>query len=123
MAGACCGTVTNSEETMKTTEKVIKMVWSKYDKDGNGVLDRDEVFDLLHDSEMKNYPMVAGTGSSTFDNLVAGHAYTILGTQIIYDNGGNVVERLVRMRNPWGKFMYTGPWSGHSDDWTPAYKA
>lgn len=86
-------------------------------------MSNDEVFDLLHDSEMKNYPMVAGTGSSTFDNLVAGHAYTILGTQIIYDNGGNVVERLVRMRNPWGKFMYTGPWSGHSDDWTPAYKA
>ena len=67
--------------------------------------------------------MVAGTGGHTEYNLVSGHAFTILGTQVIYGSDGNVVERLVKMRNPWGKFMYTGPWSGHSGDWTEAYKA
>jgi len=67
--------------------------------------------------------MVAGTGGHTSYNLVSGHAFTILGTQVIHDHSGNVVERLVKMRNPWGKFMYTGPWSGHSGDWTAYYKS
>ena len=85
-------------------------------------LSDDELFDLLTDSQRKNYPMVAGTGGHTEYHLVHGHAFTILGTQIIKLDDGSE-QKLVRMRNPWGKFMYTGPWSGHSGYWKESYKA
>jgi calpain-15 len=85
-------------------------------------MSNDDLYDLLTDSQKENFPMVAGTGGHTSYNLVPGHAFTILGTQTITNKDGDVVERLVKMRNPWGKFMYTGPWSGHSDYWTDYYK-
>jgi hypothetical protein len=37
--------------------------------------------------------------------IVKGHQYTTIGTDTY--NG----EQLVKMRNPWGKDKYTGPWS------------
>ena len=36
--------------------------------------------------------------------LVKGHAYTVIGVTQIY------TQRLVKLRNPWGKEKYTGPW-------------
>lgn len=40
----------------------------------------DQLFDLMTDGMNKNYPMVGGTDGHTINNLVDGHAYTVLGT-------------------------------------------
>ena len=82
-----------------------------------------DLWDLLTDGMNKNYPMVAGTKSNNeIDHIVDGHAYAVLGTQKLYNPDGTLHVRLVKMRNPWGKFEYTGPYSGKSGDWTPAFK-
>ncbi|XP_038162884.1 calpain-2 catalytic subunit-like [Cyprinodon tularosa] len=55
------------------------------------------------------------TEAVTALKLVKGHAYSVTGAQEVnYD--GRVVQ-LVRMRNPWGKVEWTGPWSDGSSEW------
>jgi hypothetical protein len=49
--------------------------------------------------------MMSSPGEQMEYGLSAGHAYTLLGTGT-YRN-----EQLIKMRNPWGRNKYTGPWS------------
>ena len=45
------------------------------------------------------------------------HAYTLLETaELTLD--GDQVHKLVKMRNPWAKEQYVGPWSDSSGQWT-----
>jgi len=81
-----------------------------------------ELWDLIVNGENKNYTMVGGTGNSPNDNVAPGHAETVLGTQVLRNADGSVHEYLVKMRNPWGRYQYDGPWSRKSDLWTPAFK-
>lgn len=69
----------------------------------------------MTDSMNKNYPMVAGTSGKEINNLVSGHAYTVLGTVELRNPDGSLRVKLVKMRNPWGKYEYTGPWAQKSD--------
>jgi calpain-15 len=68
------------------------------------------MFDQLLSWDRSHYMMFAGRTSSAGeekrdDGIVAGHAYALM----------RVVEHenicLVRLRNPWGKFEWTGKWS------------
>ncbi|KAG0238145.1 hypothetical protein BGW42_007136 [Actinomortierella wolfii] len=52
-------------------------------------------------------------GTQPRTGLVPHHAYSVLGTAEY--NG----ERLVHLRNPWGKVEWNGDWSDDSDKWTP----
>ncbi|XP_033762963.1 calpain-2 catalytic subunit-like isoform X2 [Pecten maximus] len=59
--------------------------------------------------------MVACTVPDKYDNhqgLVGGHAYSLTGTAM-----GNDTQ-LIRVRNPWGKHEWTGPWSDGSSEWS-----
>lgn len=51
------------------------------------------------------------------EGLVAGHAYSILNVVQTVDANGNLA-RLVQIRNPWGKFEWTGDFSDNSPLWT-----
>lgn len=48
--------------------------------------------------------------------LVEGHSYSVL---TVKDVG---VDKICRIRNPWGKFEWQGDWSDKSSKWTDALK-
>ncbi|KIY01600.1 uncharacterized protein Z520_03152 [Fonsecaea multimorphosa CBS 102226] len=49
------------------------------------------------------------------EGISEGHAYSIMDAREI--NG----ERLLKLRNPWGKKEWTGRWSDGSSEWTPEW--
>ena len=51
----------------------------------------------------------AGTQKDPPDQLVGGHAYTVLG--VMSGDGESGLPKLIKLRNPWGKQQYNGPWS------------
>jgi len=53
--------------------------------------------------------------------LTIWHAYSILDVVEIKD-GDSVKEKLVKIRNPWGREGYNGPWSDGSNLWTDEYE-
>lgn len=73
-----------------------------------------EIWDLIEDGVKNEYPMVAGSMTNPAFNTVPGHAETILGT-VKLSNG----QKLMKMRNPWGSYKYSGPYSAKSSLWTP----
>jgi len=56
---------------------------------------------------------VKAESESEFGILV-NHAYSIIDVQEIQGN------RLLRIRNPWGRGEWTGPWGDNTKEWTPA---
>jgi hypothetical protein len=81
-----------------------------------------DLWNSLVDFEAKNYIMTASVvdrqDGKDKKGLVDNHAYTILGAKVY--NG----EKLVHIRNPWGKENYTGEWSDKDvSKWTSAAKS
>lgn len=79
----------------------------------------------------KNYPMIAaafiselGEGVKTKYGIRSGHMYTLIDTVNVKDpqnNDATVV--LVKLRDPYGKDEYEGPWKrSDTDKWTDANK-
>ena len=66
--------------------------------------------------------MTAGTTKNTNNfklekiGLTPGHAYTVLG--ILEIN----IEKVIKLRNPWGNFEFSGDWSDYSSKWTEELK-
>ena len=69
-----------------------------------------------------NFLVGCDTNYNSMYNLPGSHAYTVMGVYSLKDPSGNVVQRLYRVRNPWGTDVYNGPWSDESSQWTAAYK-
>lgn len=52
----------------------------------------------------------------TFNNLVRGHAYSVVDAKQVNYQGQRV--NLIGMRNPWGEVEWKGPWSDSSSEWS-----
>ena len=70
---------------------------------------RNIFFDSFGDYVRETNSMVcAGTQKDPPDQLVGGHAYTVLG---VTSESESRFPKLIKLRNPWGKQRYNGPWS------------
>ncbi len=85
----------------------------------------DELWNILVDADKKQFMMTAGTDQTrkgvkkeghaedvTELGIALGHAYSILDVREVRG------ERLIKLRNPWGKTEWKGDWSDKSARWT-----
>ena len=82
----------------------------------NNISDRELFQKILESSNQKTLmgcSSMNGSNSKSIDGIVQGHAYTIAEAK----SNGNI--DLIRVRNPWGRSEWTGPWSDNSNLWTP----
>lgn len=79
-----------------------------------------EFFDLVNEGDKAKHIMTAACMNPLHD-LVTGHAYTILGAQEL-KAGEVVLHTLIKMRNPWGKERYSGPWNDKDERWSTEFK-
>uniref|UniRef100_UPI00358ECB2D calpain-9-like n=1 Tax=Myxine glutinosa TaxID=7769 RepID=UPI00358ECB2D len=56
------------------------------------------------------------------NGLLVGHSYSVTGIDKFRLTNGKIVH-LVRLRNPWGKVEWNGPWSDGSKDWETVSRA
>lgn len=90
-------------------------------------------WNIINSNDAAQNIMTAATGNDgcngdkTYNSyhIPCGHAYSLIGTYAIKDAKGNVTNRLMLIRNPWGVDAgYTGNWNdGDTTRWTPANKA
>nr|XP_033480489.1 calpain-2 catalytic subunit-like [Epinephelus lanceolatus] len=57
----------------------------------------------------------ADSEAVTHQKLVKGHAYSVTGAAVVEYHGD--MEKLIRIRNPWGQVEWTGAWSDNSSEW------
>lgn len=105
--------------------------------------DKEELWAKIFDADHKKYIMTAGSddlnnGSDTFIEkigIAGSHAYSLLGAfELEYDRGNyklvidpakvknKTIERIVKLRNPWGTGEWSGDWGDLSPLWTDALK-
>ncbi|RXW21859.1 hypothetical protein EST38_g4004 [Candolleomyces aberdarensis] len=73
--------------------------------------------DRLFACSFRPLPAASGSADDAPDvqGLVGAHAYAIL--RVAEING----KRFVVLRNPWGRYEWTGPWADGSKEWTPEW--
>lgn len=65
----------------------------------------EDIWSNLKDWENRNYIVASAITDGSQYGLISGHAYTLLGP---FEYNG---QKLIKMRNPWGKEKYNGDWS------------
>ena len=89
----------------------------------------DKLWKAIKAADAAGHMMTAGTpakaGKTHHDKLANGlsimHAFTILSAHELKDAKGKTIK-LLKMRNPWGKEEYKGPYSDSSKLWTADLK-
>ena len=79
------------------------------------------IWEKLKIANDKQYMMTCSTPGNNHNirnknNLAAGHAYSILDV-IEYNDINNRIQRLIQIKNPWGKIEWNGDFSDESDLW------
>ena len=74
--------------------------------------------ELMHVNKDFLFGLSSGPYINPLDaqGIQKGHAYSILDAQELDE--GNIVHRLVKVRNPWGQNEWSGDWSDSSSVWT-----
>jgi hypothetical protein len=83
----------------------------------------DTAYNAISAALTSNYLVGCDTSSTSEYSIPTSHAYSVIGTYPIKDTSGNVLYRLMHVRNPWGidHGYFSGPWSDTSSMWTAAY--
>lgn len=84
--------------------------------------DLDRVWSHLMQSLFKKYLIVCYSmkndiSVSKKSGLIKGHCYSILDVVSVERRSSRVPLRLLKIRNPWGNFEWTGDWSDRSSLW------
>uniref|UniRef100_A0A8C0IJ39 Calpain-2 catalytic subunit n=1 Tax=Bubo bubo TaxID=30461 RepID=A0A8C0IJ39_BUBBB len=58
----------------------------------------------------------AETEAVTSQKLVKGHAYSVTGAEEVNFRG--TMQKLIRIRNPWGEVEWTGKWNDNCSNWS-----
>ena len=74
-----------------------------------------DIYNIVDNADRKHWVMTAACHYQ-YDGLVTGHAYSMLGAVTV--NG----DKLLKMRNPWGREKYTGPYSDNDSRWSSSAK-
>jgi Calpain family cysteine protease len=90
-----------------------------YSKDYNAA----NIWPMIDNALSRGFNVGCDTNGFTSFGLAASHAYHVIGTYQIKDTNGNVVARLINVRNPWNIDTYSGPWGDGQPQWTAAYQA
>ena len=78
----------------------------------------DKIWEVISDSDKNKFVITAGTHKAVTEEmgLVPNHGYSIISTHQFNKH------RLLKLRNPWGKFEWTGDFSDNSKLWTKEMK-
>ena len=107
-----------SGQTMNTIRDLTGAPGTVYKTNDEGT------WDLILNGEAQDYIMCASVDNAVPEEeerlktlgIVAKHAYTLLTAKEIGD------LKLVKLRNPWGRFEWLGDWSDSSPLWTDEMK-
>ena len=80
----------------------------------------DELWEQVQTNLENDYNMGAACQVS-HHHMVSGHAYGVIGA-LELKGGAHDGQKLIKMRNPWGKGEYDGPWSETDAEWTADYR-
>lgn len=79
------------------------------------------LFKSSNNNDIVNCATPGGDDTKNVNGIVSGHAFSLLKAIEIIVNGTKV--KLLRIRNPWGNFEWTGKWSDSSPEWNATTKA
>ena len=94
------------------TEAYTEQIFIKYE-------DPHKIWEKIENAIKHKYLMCLGTPPEIdfMDvGLIDGHAYSLIKAYIVKTNKGS--EKILKLRNPYGKIEYSGRWSDASDVWT-----
>ncbi|CAD8122197.1 unnamed protein product [Paramecium sonneborni] len=87
--------------------------------------DADLCWDFMEKNDKQKYILTASSETNVngleLDNgggIVSQHCYAILDLQSVIGSDGQP-DRIIKMRNPWGRKEWTQDWSDNSTKWTP----
>eukprot|EP00943_MAST-04B_sp_MAST-4B-sp1_P000267 g267.t1 len=125
LTGAPCFRVVLDNEGNNGTSASSKVNYNVKQNDGNSCISLlDELWVELDSCQSAGFLMAASCGhtgleQSTYQRvgLQGSHAYSILCVKSI-KLSNNTIERIVQLRNPWGRSSWKGRWSDSSSEWT-----
>lgn len=77
---------------------------------------KENLFDKVMWADAHDWIITAGCNKEEY-GLHPGHAYTISGAAMVTDEKGKK-WKLFKMRNPWARETYNGPWNDSYEGWS-----
>jgi hypothetical protein len=85
--------------------------------------DANSIWSTITSALDNDFMVGCDTNSTPPYGLAQGHAHSVISYHTLVDEMGNLVARLIRIRNPWKQDSYTGPWNDADTRWTTFLKS